>query len=133
MSEQELLGNTGIRWSAESIQKAESLIEDGKVRRDDTHDDVFFVAGSEAYRVQTDGHEYITCTCPNGMARSRPNCYHTAAVLMFIQDKEDRRPTKMIHYVGEGAGEECTSEMVHWFDDQTGICHEHDRRVRRAS
>jgi len=131
MSEEELLGNTGIRWSAESIHKAEDLISHEAVTRDSEHGDVFWVKGSERYRVQTDGETWITCTCPNGMARSRPNCYHTAAVLMFIQDKEDA--SVVVHYVGENAGEVCDSDIIHWFDEQSGICHDHDRRVRRQS
>lgn len=100
MADAELLGNTGIRWSAESIYKAEGLIEDGKVRRDREHDDVFFIEGSELYRVQTDGEEWITCTCPNGQARSRPNCYHTAAALMVLRDAEIGT-VRMQPYVGD--------------------------------
>lgn len=87
----ELLGNTGIRWSAESIGKAEDLVYAEKVKRDPQHGDVFWVEGSEKYRVQTDGEEWITCTCPNGQARSRPNCYHTAAALILIRDEREAR------------------------------------------
>lgn len=88
MSDEELLGDTGIRWSSETIRKAEKLIEEGKVSQDADHPDVYFVEGSKIYRVQTDGHEYVTCTCPNGMRTARPHCYHTAAVLMRIVDRE---------------------------------------------
>lgn len=87
MSENELLGNTGIRWSAESIGKAEDLVYHEAVKRDPDHEDVFWVKGSERYRVQTDGETWLSCTCPNGQARSRPNCYHTAAVLILIRDE----------------------------------------------
>lgn len=87
MSDEELLGDTGIRWSATSIRKAEKLIEEGKVHRDREHDDVFFVEGSTTYRVQTDGHNWASCACPNGQRTSRPSCYHLAAVLMTIQDE----------------------------------------------
>lgn len=86
--DEELLGETGIRWSSEIIRKAEQLVTDGKVHRDADHGDVYFVEGSKTYRVQTDGHTWITCTCPNGMRTSRPHCYHTAAVLMRIADEE---------------------------------------------
>lgn len=87
MRGEELLGGTGVRWSSESIVKAERLIEDGKVHRDREKDDVFFVDGSHTYRVQTDGEHWASCTCPNGMRTSRPSCYHIAAVLMLIQDE----------------------------------------------
>lgn len=86
--EQELLGNTGVLWSAESIRKAERLVADEKVHQDAEHDDVFFVEGSQTYRVQTDGHTWLSCSCPNGQRTSRPSCYHSAAVLMIIADRE---------------------------------------------
>lgn len=101
MHDNELLGNTGIRWSAESIYKAEALIEDAKVKHDPEHEDVFFVEGSERYRVQTDGHEWASCTCPNGQARSRPNCYHLAAVLMLIQDEQGYGTVRLQPYMGD--------------------------------
>lgn len=93
MSDEELLGDTGIRWSSESIRKAEDLVLLGRVHRDADAPEVFFVEGSQIYRVQTDGEEYITCTCPNGMRKGRPHCYHTAAVLIMIRDEqESERP-----------------------------------------
>lgn len=94
MSDKELLGETGVRWSAESIRKAERLISDEKVHRDADHDDVYFVEGSggQNYRIQTDGHTWASCTCPNGMRTSRPSCYHLAAVLMLIADREAGAP-----------------------------------------
>ena len=82
-----------MRWSAESVKKAEDLVDSEKVRRDKDHDDVFFVEGStEIYRVQTDGESWITCNCPNGMHLSRPVCYHTAAVLIRIRDERAAMP-----------------------------------------
>ena len=91
MTDSELLGDTGIRWSATTIRKAEGLVETEMVRRDSEHDDVFYVEGSNRniYRVQTDGENFISCTCPNGMNQSRPHCYHTAAVLITIRDEAD--------------------------------------------
>lgn len=88
--EKELLGNTGVRWSATSIKKAEDLVYADKVHRDREHDDVFFVEGSQTYRVQTDGHTWASCTCPNGQRTSRPSCYHLAAVLITIRDEGAR-------------------------------------------
>ncbi|AWN07819.1 hypothetical protein HOT31_gp149 [Microbacterium phage Hendrix] len=29
---------------------------------------------------------YLTCSCPNGQNRARPQCYHTAAVMHIILD-----------------------------------------------
>jgi uncharacterized Zn finger protein len=90
MSDSELLGDTGVRWSAESIYKAERLVADGKVSVDVRHPQVFWVQGSapHKYRVQTDGKTWLTCTCPNGQRTSRPSCYHSAAALMVLVQGE---------------------------------------------
>lgn len=90
-SDRELLGDTGVRWSAASIKKAENRISEEAVRRDATYDDVFYVEstdGQTIYRVQTDGKQWASCTCPNGQRTSRPSCYHLAAVLMMLQDEQ---------------------------------------------
>ena len=89
MSAEELLGDSGIEWSHASIRKAEVLIEEGKVHRDPEHPDVFRVEGSKDYRVQTDGKNWLSCSCPNGQRTSRPSCYHSAAALMIIRDEQD--------------------------------------------
>ncbi len=93
MSEEgeELLGRTGVRWSAESIHKAEELISDEKVTHDPEAEQVYWVEGSQRYRVQTDGKTWLTCTCPNGQRTSRPTCYHSASVLMMIEGKQRPR------------------------------------------
>jgi hypothetical protein len=91
---EELLGRTGVRWSAESVHKAEQLISDKKVQHDPEAEQVYWVEGSQRYRVQTDGKTWLTCTCPNGQRTSRPTCYHSGAVLMMIAEKRDvkKRP-----------------------------------------
>ena len=86
----QLLGDTGVEWSAESLRKAHDLLEKpDHVLQDDEHEDVWWVKGSLGYRVQTDGESWVSCTCPNGMRTARPSCYHTAAVLLFIRDRSD--------------------------------------------
>jgi hypothetical protein len=93
MSDKELLGNTGLRWSAASIRKAESVLEEDNIRRDRDHDDVFFVDSLNSisiYRVQTDGKSWASCSCPNGQRTSRPTCYHLAAALMLLQDTKEK-------------------------------------------
>ena len=79
-------------WSPAVIRKAESLIADGGLRRDEKNPSVWWVTGSGGgeYRVQTDGETWITCGCPNGQRQAgmHPHCYHTAAVLMqYLPDK----------------------------------------------
>jgi hypothetical protein len=93
------------------LKKAEALLDepDG-VEQDTDHTDVWWVQGSgtKVYRVQVTeefdedevteeilierppetGLAWVTCTCPNGMARGgRPTCYHTAAVLMALEKR----------------------------------------------
>ncbi len=85
--DRELLGDTKVRWSEESLRKAEELISDSKVKQDPEHPDVFYVEGSKPYRVQTDGKLWASCNCPNGQRTSRPSCYHLGAVLLMIQDE----------------------------------------------
>jgi uncharacterized Zn finger protein len=39
---------------------------------------------------------WITCTCPNGMNKSHPTCYHSAALMLKImreQDEQEEDPT----------------------------------------
>jgi uncharacterized Zn finger protein len=51
---------------------------------------VWWVEGEGGkYRVQTDGEQWITCTCPNGQRIGQPKCYHSAAVLMLINNKKE--------------------------------------------
>lgn len=41
-----------------------------------------------------DGLPFVSCTCPNGMNRGgRPQCYHSAAVLIILRDgTQDEHP-----------------------------------------
>lgn len=82
--------------------KARRLVAQGKVEQDEQAPNVYWVQGSTRYRVQVaepvldddgqpidEGFEWLSCTCPNGSARGgRPNCYHTAAVLLTRRDAE---------------------------------------------
>lgn len=90
-------------YSDNVLAKGRKLLESGKVVQDADRPSVFEVRGSRPYTVthiettpddedgnpQDDqGIAWLACTCPNGSARgARPNCYHTAAVLLFIRDK----------------------------------------------
>lgn len=89
-------------YSDNVLAKGRKLLESGKVVQDADRPSVFEVRGSRPYTVthiettpddedgnpQDDqGIAWLACTCPNGSARgARPNCYHTAAVLLFIRD-----------------------------------------------
>lgn len=87
-------------YSDSILTKANRLIAQGKVERVDAT--TFAVAGSKTYRVNRielgvdedgkpiddDGMPYVTCDCPNGLARGgRPNCYHSAAVIIALEKK----------------------------------------------
>jgi hypothetical protein len=80
-------------YSVESIWKARLLNEGGYVEK--VSDALYTVAGSQQYAVHIleGGADqpvpWATCSCPNGQARGgRPSCYHTAAVLAKILDKD---------------------------------------------
>jgi hypothetical protein len=80
-------------YSPESIWKAKLLIQSEAIEK--IRETTYTVAGSKPYVVQIlDGGAdqpvpWATCSCPNGTARGgRPSCYHTAAVLATILEKD---------------------------------------------
>jgi hypothetical protein len=75
-------------WKAKQLLLTDSHPEEPAVEA--IADRKWEVSGSERYIVfQLEGPEsgtpWLTCDCPNGLARGgRPSCYHTAAVMMLI-------------------------------------------------
>lgn len=67
------------------------------VKPDPEHPGIFKAPGSGGtmYRLQVTESggptgdvdlPFVTCSCPNGMARGgRPSCYHSAAVLLYLE------------------------------------------------
>lgn len=91
-------------YSPAVLKRGRKLIEDERIHRS-TNENRFVVRGSEEYTVAVvpqptdeDGEPvktdlpWVVCSCPNGMARGgRPNCYHSAAVLLMLLDEVDEQ------------------------------------------
>lgn len=79
-------------YSDAVLKKAEKVIEAGKlVQVDETGwtvvgsaDDVYSVSMPETD--DPSALDWITCSCPNGSARTQPNCYHAAAVMLSVTE-----------------------------------------------
>lgn len=81
------------RWSLEVIRKAEDLVSSDGVSQDPDQEQVWYAKGVGGYyRLQTDGESWITCTCPNGQRIGLPKCYHSAAVLLKIEEQNRKKP-----------------------------------------
>jgi uncharacterized Zn finger protein len=98
--------NASVRYSAEVLGKARRLVRERRVWRDEEFELVWWVRGGNPtrdYRVQlgeADGRlAYITCTCTHGIRAGAGDCrcYHSAAVLMVIQDEQDRKEAEEAH------------------------------------
>lgn len=84
------------RYSSDTIDKAQDLIDNEEIDRDADHGDVFWARGStgNVYRVQVfsgDDGLMVTCGCPNGSKKGgEPNCYHSAAALLLAGGDDPR-------------------------------------------
>lgn len=87
-------------YSNVTLIKANRLIKQERVEQVDEL--LFKVKGSQEYQVHlvplghdedgfpidNGGMPFVTCSCPNGSARGgRPNCYHSAAVLIHLEQE----------------------------------------------
>lgn len=93
-----LVGPWRDHYSGTVTRKAEDLLMSGGVVRLDDDWIGFRVKGSRGrkYKVQVlySGPDavFITCGCPNGTALGGlPQCYHSAAVLMAVQNVQSSR------------------------------------------
>lgn len=95
------------RYSSEVLSKAERILEQGAVQRDDETDNVWWVQGNSKrpYRVSFIGEMdegWLTCTCTNGRSRGgQPNCYHTASVVL-LEYQDNWEKARRSGYVQEG-------------------------------
>ncbi|QGZ16795.1 hypothetical protein PBI_DEWDROP_148 [Microbacterium phage Dewdrop] len=79
-------GSTGSKYRVQVIDPGDTIdinpdLEASGVRVGDVVD------GKRVIVPEADGMPFLSCTCPNGMNRGgRPQCYHTAAVLLILRD-----------------------------------------------
>lgn len=89
-----------MNFSDAVLAKARKLINTDKMKRDDTHRNVWWVSsarGDKTYRVQSDLNpetgrlSWLTCTCPHGLntGAGTTHCYHAAAVLLMHRQEMD--------------------------------------------
>lgn len=89
-------------YSDNILMKANRLVKMDRVERDEEDRNLFRVKGSKVYKVRRielgededgeavddGGMPFVTCDCPNGLARGgRPNCYHSCSVILILQQE----------------------------------------------
>lgn len=89
-------GSTGSKYRVQVLQitSEEELERRVQIEQErDAHSGVA-VRSSEFIRAGFEQVPLMSCTCPNGMNRGgRPQCYHTAAVLLILRDgTQDQHP-----------------------------------------
>ena len=92
-------------YSDNILMKANRLVKMDRVERDEEDQNLFRVKGSKVYKVRhielgededgeafdDGGMPFVTCDCPNGLARGgRPNCYHSAAVIIVLEKETEQ-------------------------------------------
>lgn len=83
-------------WSPVVLGRSKGVLSMGDLWVDEDNSLIYWVRGSEnpqtkekpVYRTQVltdfEGDFIITCSCPNGMSKAQPTCYHTGAVALYI-------------------------------------------------
>lgn len=105
----------GLNYSMEVLVKAHKLLDSDRIRADDQFANIWWVdssSGNSIYRVQSDFKPetrkltWITCTCPHGLfnGAGETRCYHAAAVLLLLRQRQKIEPLNPVspHSVTEG-------------------------------